>query len=147
MAIQLLLETASALLGIKERRGVVLWIQRAWIATLCGLAVLTLIVLIVGGFSGALQVPDHSRMIVLVAFAIAVTSTVAAGISVFLVVLTRRLGRSAGEEWEIRMSVLIDKNTTVICQGFTGKNGTSNSARASAPTEEQHHGEHHTRPR
>src|ERR1700753_968221 len=30
------------------------------------------------------------------------------------------------------MSILIDKNTRVICQGFTGKNGTSHSEAAIA---------------
>src|SRR6476660_449557 len=30
------------------------------------------------------------------------------------------------------MSILIDKNTKVICQGFTGKNGTFHSEQASA---------------
>ena len=28
------------------------------------------------------------------------------------------------------MSILIDKNTKVICQGFTGKNGTFHSEQA-----------------
>ncbi len=30
------------------------------------------------------------------------------------------------------MSILVDKNTTVICQGFTGKNGTFHSEQAIA---------------
>jgi succinyl-CoA synthetase alpha subunit len=30
------------------------------------------------------------------------------------------------------MSILIDKNTKVICQGFTGKNGTFHSEQALA---------------
>ncbi len=30
------------------------------------------------------------------------------------------------------MSILIDKNTKVICQGFTGKNGTFHSEAAAA---------------
>jgi len=34
--------------------------------------------------------------------------------------------------WENLMAFLIDKNTRVICQGFTGKNGTSISRQAIA---------------
>ena len=36
-----------------------------------------------------------------------------------------------GEEGRV-MSILIDKNTKVICQGFTGKNGTFHSEQAIA---------------
>ena len=37
------------------------------------------------------------------------------------------------------MSILIDKNTKVVCQGFTGSQGTLHSEQALAYAEEPHH--------
>src|SRR5688572_30505894 len=51
---------------------------------------------------------------------------------------TRRASRvdlplsGGGEESGRHMSILVDKNTRVICQGFTGRNGTFHSEQAIA---------------
>ena len=35
-------------------------------------------------------------------------------------------------KWQSKMSILVDKNTKVICQGFTGSHGTFHSEQAIA---------------